>query len=111
MADHLGSKDFSVHLHQVFQVGSPSVLELELVEVTDKSNPQIEQFSILFAGPPSPCLQQGTYTLVHPDKAEITLFLVPLGPRDGHAIYEAVFSRLVPSNAAERQTRVQNAAV
>ncbi len=99
MVDQLGSKDFSVYLHQVFQVGTPTVLELELVEVTDNSNPQIEQFSVLFAGPLSPCLQQGTYTLLHPDRDAITLFLVPLGPRDGHSIYEAAFSRLVSGDA------------
>lgn len=99
MADRLGSEDFSRYLHQVFQVNTPHALKLELVEVIDKSNPQIEQFSILFEGPLFPCLKQGTYALLRPDGTEITLFLVPLEPRDGKAIYEAVFSRLLRGGA------------
>ncbi len=36
--------------------------------------------------------EQGTYTIKHPDKGEIPLFLVPLGPDEIGMKYEAVFS-------------------
>jgi hypothetical protein len=59
MAELLASKDFAAHLHTVFKVETPVTLELTLAEVTDRSNAQIEQFSVLFTGPESPWLQQG----------------------------------------------------
>jgi hypothetical protein len=99
MAELLGSKDFAAHLHQVFRIETPAILELEMAEVTDRSNAQVEQFSVLFTGPLSPWLQQGTYTLLHPGMGEVTLFLVPLGPKDGRMVYEAVFSRLITASA------------
>jgi hypothetical protein len=95
MAELLGSKDFAAHLHQVFRVETPTTLELEMTEVKDRSNPQIEQFSVLFTGPTSPWLQQGSYTLLHAQMGEMILFLVPLGPRDGRMVYEAAFSRFI----------------
>jgi hypothetical protein len=65
------------------------------VEVNDGSNAAVEQFSVLFKGPVSPSLQQGTYTLLQAEMEQVTLFLVPLGPRDGRMVYEAVFARLI----------------
>lgn len=97
------SKDFAAHLHTAFRVETPMALELELAEVTDRSNAQVEQFSVLFTGPASPWLRQGTYTLFHPQMQELALFLVPLGPRDDRMVYEAVFARLnSPSNQAKQ---------
>jgi hypothetical protein len=99
MPELLASKDFAAHLHTGFKVETPVALELTLAEVTDRSNAQIEQFSVLFTGPASPWLPQGMYTLLHPETRALDLFLVPLGPRDGRMVYEAVFARLIrPSN-------------
>lgn len=95
MSELLGSKDFATHLHTIFKVETPAALELEMAEVTDRSNAQIEQFSVVFTGPASPWLQQGTYSLLHGEMGELGLFLVPLGPRDERMFYEAVFSRLI----------------
>jgi hypothetical protein len=95
MPELLGSKDFAAHLHTRFKVETPLALELELAEVTDRSNAQIEQFSVVFTGTGSSRLQQGTYSLLHAEMGEVSLFLVPLGPRDGRMVYEAVFSRLI----------------
>jgi hypothetical protein len=100
MAELLRSKDFAAHLHKIFRVETPIGLELKLDEVADTSNEQIEQFSVLFTGPESPWLQQGTYTLLHPEMDEVTLFLVPLGPRNGRMVYEAVFARLIAAQQA-----------
>jgi hypothetical protein len=95
------SKDFAAHLRTAFRVETPVALELELAEVTEQSNAQVEQFSLLFTGPASPWLRQGTYTLLHPQMQELALFLVPLGPRDGRMVYEAIFARIIaPSNQA-----------
>jgi hypothetical protein len=86
-------------------------MELKLVQVTDRSNEQVEQFSLLFEGPVSPRLPQGTYTLLHSAMEGLALFLVPLGTQDGHAIYEAIFARLktsaLPMQAANEIITVQ----
>lgn len=91
------SDDYLAHLRTVFHVETPIALDLELVTVTDRSNALLEQFSIEFIGPASPWLRQGTYTLLHPAMRQTDLFLVPLGPREGKMVYEAVFSRLLAS--------------
>ena len=46
----LRSKDFAAHLHTVFRVETPLVLDLELTEVDDRSNDKLEQFSIVLQG-------------------------------------------------------------
>ena len=95
MPEQLSSADFQPHLHTIFQIELPKALEVELAAVTDSSNPQVEQFSLLFLGPMSSPLRQGTYAFLHPKMGRQELFLVPLGPRDGRMAYEAVFARLI----------------
>jgi hypothetical protein len=94
MLERLGSKDFLPHLHTIFTIEA-SVQELEMVEVSDRSNAQVEQFSVFFAGPASPWLEQNTYTLEHPAMGSLTLFLGPKGLTGGRMIYEASFARLI----------------
>jgi hypothetical protein len=36
--------------------------------------------------------EQGTYPIIHPEKGNIPVFLVPLGPDDKGMKYEAVFN-------------------
>ncbi|HEX4007810.1 MAG TPA: hypothetical protein VHX60_16670 [Acidobacteriaceae bacterium] len=91
------SRSFVPYLHATFRVERPVALDLELTDVRDLSNPQLEQFSLTFAGPLSPSLPQGTYSLQPPQREELSLFLVPLGPRGDAMIYEAVFTRF-PAN-------------
>jgi hypothetical protein len=93
-------EDFAARLHEVFRVGPDGELELELVEITDRSNARLEQFSVFFKGPQWPRLSQGIHALVHPEAGRLELFLVPLGPRDGGQSYEAVFSRFVVTPGA-----------
>ena len=94
MAEFVTSSDFVAHLQTVFHVETPIALELELLEVRDRSNAHIEQFSVFFSGPESPFLKQGIYTLKHAEMLDLEIFLVPLGPKNARMAYEAVFSRL-----------------
>jgi|SRR5277367_2508739 len=93
MSDALTIGDFAPHLHTQFQVAQQQGYELELTEVTDYSNAQLEQFSLIFTGAASPWLQQGLHTLIHQEIAQCELFLVPLGPDAAGMHYQAVFSR------------------
>jgi Domain of unknown function (DUF6916) len=95
MAEFLTIEDFAAHLNTAFRVDVPGDLDLEMVEVQDGSNERIEQFSVLFTGPASPCLRQGTYTLKHPQLLELAIFLVALGPKNARMVYVATFSRLI----------------
>jgi hypothetical protein len=94
MPELLMSSDFSPHLHTIFRLESPLAVELELAEVEDRSHAQLEQFSLIFAGPLSSRLEQGTYVLLHGQMGEVALFLTALGPRGERNLYEAAFSRL-----------------
>jgi hypothetical protein len=95
MREPLTIHDFAPHLHTRFRVEQPEGFELELTEVADRSNAQLEQFSLIFTGAASPWLPQGTYKLVHPQMQECELFLVPVGPDAAGMRYQAVFSRFV----------------
>jgi hypothetical protein len=101
MAAKLKLRDFLPHLHTRFQVADRDGYELELTEITDHSNAQLEQFSLLFTGTALPWLQQGLYLLVHPQMGEFELFLVPLGPDAAGMRYEAAFSRILASGTEE----------
>jgi len=101
MAEKLTFSDFATHSGTRFQVAGLENYDLGLAEVTDHSNPQLEQFSLIFTGVQSPWLQQGSYKLVHPQLGECELFLVPIGPDAGHMRYQAVFSRLIRKTGAE----------
>lgn len=49
-------------------------------------------FSLLWQGPTTPALQQGTYELTHEKLGEMALFLVPVAQKDAGFQYEAVFT-------------------
>jgi hypothetical protein len=88
-------QDFAPYLHTRFRVSQFTDYEVELSEIIDHSNPQLEQFSVIFTGAASPWLPQGLYALAHPSMQECEIFLVPLGPDATGMRYEAVFSRFV----------------
>jgi hypothetical protein len=100
MHQQLTVDDFAPHLHTRFRVLEPEGFELELAEVEDRSNAQLEQFSLVFTGAPSPWLPQGVYRLAHPQMQECELFLVPVGPDAAGMRYQAVFSRFVRGQGA-----------
>ena len=66
---------------------------------TPKS-PLGERFSLIFHGPRSTVLPQGTYTFSHPALGSFPLFIVPIGADDDHLHYQAVFNRLKRQEAA-----------
>jgi hypothetical protein len=94
MPEQLSMKDFARHLQTRFTLAAPKNYALELEEVTDHSNAQLEQFSLVFIGAASPWLQQGSYKLTHAQMQECELFLVPIGPGGDGMRYQAIFSRL-----------------
>ena len=52
-----------------------------------------ESFSLIFKNPnKEQYLHQGTYSLQHPELGIVTLFVVPLGPRDEGMYYEVIFT-------------------
>ncbi len=99
MVERLSKETFLKNLNSTFRVldkTSPTVVEARLVEVNEgRSNEQVEQFSLIFRGPPEPCLAQQTYELQHSAMGTFDLFLVPVGADADGMTYEAVFSRLV----------------
>jgi uncharacterized protein DUF6916 len=97
MMKALKLEDFIPHGHGRFQVAGEVPLELELTSATDHSNAQLEQFSLIFTGPVSPCLPQRLYELFHPGMGNVELFLVPVGPGETGMLYEAAFSRFIES--------------
>jgi hypothetical protein len=50
-------------------------------------------FSIIFrTDQKNQYFEQGTYPIIHPEKGEIPVFLVPIGPDEFGMRYEAVFN-------------------
>lgn len=89
---------FAPHQNTTFRLSqqtddAPS-LDLELIEVTDKTPQGFEgeQFSLIFKAPPDAPLYQQTYTLKHEAMGDIALFLVPVGQQDDGLLYEAFFN-------------------
>ncbi len=101
---NLSSGMFAGQLHSIFRFAlpdRPEPLEMELVD--HREGPQstdVEQFAIVFSGPGEPILPQGTYPVAHNELGSFELFVVPIGRRSGHLLYEAVFSRLLDRELA-----------
>lgn len=93
--------DFHSLLGEAFDVvvDDEPAAELTLQEATphgpapDAPAPGARQaFALVFTGPPSPALSQGTWDLRHPDLGTVAIFLVPIGPGPDGPRYEAIFS-------------------
>ena len=94
-------KDFFVeHLNQIFHFSKNAfdVVELELIEVSDVKYQSHavagDSFSLLFKGPRSLPLEQGTYMVENKSTGLFPLFIVPVYPRGNGMCYEAIFNRL-----------------
>ena len=87
---YVGS-EFSVHLE-----GS-KVRRIKLVEVREIAGGgnSEQSFSLLFAGPKGKTFPQKTYAVEHGALGKFSLFLVPVGLREGSSkeYFEAVFNR------------------
>ncbi len=88
--------DFSPYLHTQFQIAGEE--KLELTSVTDQSNAQLEQFSLIFTGPVSPCLPQRTLRGCRIRKwAMSSFFWYPSAPTRQGCDMRRAFSRFVES--------------
>lgn len=100
MTDLLTRATFEPHHNTAFRLdlGEAEPLSLILVEVVDRTPEGFagEQFSLLFAGPPEPYLEQGTYSLDHEALGTVALFLVPVDQRKDGFRYEAFFNLAAP---------------
>jgi len=107
MLDTFTLDTFRRCLGQDFQIVGPEngLFSLRLASADDlRENPRADSgagrrtpFSLMFHGPATPLLPQGTYPLRHDTIGDFPLFLVPLGPvRNGPEMglmrYEAIFT-------------------
>jgi hypothetical protein len=94
--DKLNSKVFAEQLHTTFKIpmGEAAPLLLELTAVNEReTSPKIEQFSLLFLGPQTPCLNQRIYRFEHEKLGTFDLFLTAIGADAAGTSYEVVFHR------------------
>lgn len=90
--------DFDPHLNKVFtiRISDDVLLDAELIELTKLNNySPLERspFSIVFrTEQKNEYYQQGIFTIIHPQKGNLELFLSPLGFDSVGMKYEAVFS-------------------
>lgn len=85
---------FREHLHTRFKAAAADSVELELVEVQEHpGSPKLECYSLLFHGPNSLRLPQGTHRLQHAALGELELFLTPVAGDQSGFTYESVFNR------------------
>jgi len=81
-------------------VGEGPAVAMALAEATVGAQPggpgpdglERMQFSLVFRGPATQALPQGTYQVTHAELGELDLFLVPLGPDAEEMRYEAAFA-------------------
>jgi hypothetical protein len=97
--DSLGHGDFAPLVGDRFVLSLPSGerLELRLVEVAPFPEPPVPRvgrrgFSLLFRSGRPGHVPQATYALEHERLGTLSMFLVPIGPREGGMCYEAVFN-------------------
>lgn len=99
MLDSIQITDFQPYLHQTLPIRfrlPDATLQAELIEVSNLvSHPGSPRspFSIIFrTSQQGAYYQQAIYTLVHPEKGELDIFLVPLGADEKGMRYQAVFN-------------------
>jgi len=91
---------FSGHTGEAFTVskGAFDIVDLELTKVSDvifnNGTRRGEVFSLLFKGPHSSPLEQGTYVIANKAMGSFPLFIVPVYPETHTMYYEAIFNRL-----------------
>jgi hypothetical protein len=87
-----------------FSLGRVHVADMVLYAVNNENPPFVpdkptstrECFSLVFNGPPTPNLGQGTFAVQHPKLGSFNLFIVP-GIKSGfYRHYEAMINRVFP---------------
>lgn len=94
----LTAADFTPYLQQQLTIRFAPGLSLpaELIEVKETENysPADRKpfFIVLRTDQKDQYYQQGVYSVEHPQRGELAIFLVPLGPDGKGMRYEAIFS-------------------
>lgn len=93
------ASQFRPHLNTTFAAGSADGVPLRLVLAHITEQPitgGVEQFSLIFHGPPAAPVAHGIQTFRHPVLGDFDLFIAPVGrPNVRRTVYEACFSRHV----------------
>ncbi|MFL6862088.1 MAG: DUF6916 family protein [Allosphingosinicella sp.] len=87
-------EDFARHLGKSFDIVAGDILFPLTLDTATPVFPSARaggSFSLVFLGPRSPILKQGTYP-VRCDGEEWPLFIVPVGERDAVFEYEVIFN-------------------
>jgi Domain of unknown function (DUF6916) len=100
MLDTLRLEDFAPRIGERFRLSADAEhsIDVTLLEATALGAAARSQaarrapFSVVFLGPAAPVWPQRIYRVEHDVIGSFDLFLVPLGPRDGGMMYEAVFT-------------------
>jgi hypothetical protein len=100
MLESLTVDTFSARIGERFRLHADpgSATPLELIDATPLGAARPAQaagripFSLLFRGPLTPVWPQRIYRVDHDALGSLDLFLVPIGPRDGGMVYEAIFT-------------------
>jgi hypothetical protein len=93
----LTAADFEPWLHQTMAIRFTTEVTLDAVltevkRLEGSSDASHRPFSfVLTTAQKNEYYQQATFLVVHPDKGELPVFLVPLGPDEHGMRYEAVF--------------------
>lgn len=90
-----GAARFRGHVGTTFTIEGQTQ-RVRLTGVTEsRLHPDIEQFSLVFAGAPGAQLEHGTYTFRHSALGVIDLFISPVGKPGKTPVYEACFTQYV----------------
>src|SRR5262249_7446552 len=98
MLESLTVDTFTTRIGERFRLlaDAGTTLTVELIDATTLGSSGSARgrtpFSLLFRGPMTPVLPQRIYRLDHETLGSLDLFLVPIGPRDGGMVYEAIFT-------------------
>ena len=100
----MNADTFEPHVGSIFHVRHAlgHATGLRLIEINRIAlTPTLEQFSLIFHGPPSDPLAQATYRFEHPTGGPWDLFIAPVtGSGAERMVYEACFSRIIPASNA-----------
>lgn len=98
MIETLKKTSFDPYLNETFTICSEEHGEIavELVQITERNDPRMENFSLIFRGTMDKILPQKIHHLKHPKFGEVDLFVVPITyhKHDG-MYYQVVFNRLL----------------
>jgi hypothetical protein len=91
----LGIDDFKPHLGTAFDVQAARgvvAMKLSRVDPAGESGRKGGAFSLIFAAPRGPWLEQAIYPMRHAALGAMEIFLVPIGPLGEANAYQAIFT-------------------